>query len=210
MRRMELMDLCSLFDRSEIVDSQTQIDREYYASTDTIYSDGEVKTNVTRDAYIHITSVRGVPNYLMFVDIESKIYLCVYKYIPATKYKIIRQQLQILKTQLDRLNEHEWDDDIIDEYIDDDVVDINTFKCTECNSTEEFNFIRSKTNPEAIETKCKICKTEYIFVPSKYYKMSSKKVVYHKSEKSSRQIAIMTPSSTTTTVVYSNTSTLSQ
>lgn len=191
---MTLTELCSLFDRYEIVETQTQIDRRYYATTETAYSDGKIESTVGNDAYIHINSVHNA-TYLMFVDIEHKIYLCVYKYIPNSKYKVIRQQLQILKNIINKLNNiDEYNDiDALDNHIDDDVIDINTFTCTECDSEERLVFNRSKTNPEAITTKCKTCKTEYVFVPSKYYKLSSKKITYFKSEKSSRQISITQP-----------------
>lgn len=190
---MNLTELCSLFDRYEIVDTQAQIDREYYATLEDIYTDGDYKTNVTRDAYIHITSVQNA-SYLIFVDLESKIYLCIYKYVPETKYKLIKQKLRFLKTVLKEMNiNNDYKDDkieIIKECIDDDVIDINIFTCTECNCEDKLIFYRSKTNPEALCTTCNNCKTEYTFVPSKYYKLSSKRVIYYKSEKSSRLVEI--------------------
>ena len=188
---MTLVDLCSLFDKHEIVNTQEEIDREYFATLDTIFTDGEYKTNVDSDAYIHITSVKNA-TYLIFVDIKYKIYICVYKYIADTKYKHIIQRLQILKNTIAKLGvflDHNTED-AIDDYIDDDVIDINSFTCIECGSKDKMKFNRSKTNPEAIETKCSTCKAEFTFVPSKYYKLSSKRVIYFKSEKSSRQIEI--------------------
>lgn len=204
MKSATIMDLCALFDRYEIAETQSYIDREYYTVKETIFTDGEYDSHVTRDAYIKITSVRNA-NYLIFIDIEHKIYLCAYKYMPKTKYKFIKQKLQILKSmiaeevEIDIHHHHYPNTDIIDEkdinkhnvFIDDNVVNINEFICTECGSGEKMSFSRSKTNPDALITKCNVCKTEYTFVPSKYYKLSSKKTIYFKSEKSSRQIEII-------------------
>lgn len=198
MEQTTINDLCNLFDKHEIVELETQIDREYYASTDAIFTDGEIKSNITRDGYIHITSVKNA-NFLMFVDIEHNIYLCIYKYIFTTKFKYIRQKLQILRSRLEEIKENVYADssdekntviDCIAKNINDDVIDINTFTC-ECGSKEKMIFTRSKNNYEAIEAKCKACKSEYVFVPSKYYKLASKKLVYFKSEESSRQINIL-------------------
>lgn len=179
-----LEQLCGLFDKYEIVDTQMKIDREYYSSSDVIHTDGDIKTSVNYDGYITIESVVNA-TYLMFMDLEQKIYLCVYKYVPKTQYKHIKQELQILKNKIG------VDDNIVSDInINDDVVDINTFRCVECDFNDKLIFKRSKSNPEALECKCKMCKTEYTFVPSKYYKLSSKRVIYFKSEESSRQIVI--------------------
>lgn len=190
---MTLVDLCNFFDRSEIVDTQMDIDRDYYVSIDTIFTDGEYKTTIGTDGYLQITSVHDA-TYLMFVDIEHKIYLCIYKYIPESKYKHILQRLQLLKIAIDRLNGNSEEDDIdnvINGLIDDDVIDINEFACIECGN-KELQFRRLKTNSDIICTKCDKCYTEYTFTPSKYYKIASKKIINFKSEKSSRLINIIT------------------
>lgn len=190
---MTLTELCALFDKHDIVETQAQIDKEYYATLENIYTDGKYKTNITRDAYVHITSVHDA-TYLIFVDLENNIYLRIYRYTPDTNYKLIKQKLQFLKKTINRINKSDSQDvvenDIINEYVDDDVIDINTFTCTECESKDKLVFRRSKTNPEALKTTCATCRTEYVFVPSKYYKLSSKRTIYYKSEKSSRQIEI--------------------
>ena len=192
---MTLVDLCNFFDRSEIVDTQMDIDRDYYVSVDTIFTDGEYKTTIGTDGYLQITSVHDA-TYLMFVDIEHKIYLCIYKYIPESKYKHILQRLQLLKIAINKLNGTNNDEDdidnVIEDLIDDDVIDINNFACTECDNNHNFKFKRLKTNPEIICTKCNICYTEYTLTPSKYYKIASKKTINFKSEKSSRSIHIIT------------------
>ena len=185
---MTLVDLCGLFDQYEIVDTQINIDRDFYSISEKIYTDGdELKTNVTQEAYIHITSVHNA-NYLMFIDRDHNIYICIYKYIPTTKYKEIVEQLHILRSLSSTFNEYDSGECNI--CVNDDVIDINEFKCTECHSEEKLKYYRSKTNPEALQAKCDNCKTEYTFVPSKYYKLSSKRIVYFKSEKSSRLIDI--------------------
>ena len=213
---MNIIDLCELFDKYEIVKTQIEIDRSYYATVETIYSDGDVAYNITSNGYIHINSVQNA-SYLMFIDIEYKKYLCIYKYIPESMYKPIIQKLQILNETISKINVFDECDDTHsvdnnDQVINNDVIDINTFKCTECDYENKLIYTRSKTNPEALETKCDKCKTEYIFVPSKYYKLSSKKIIYFKSEDSSRQIDVQTPKSTTlesstisTSKSYSNT-----
>ena len=190
---MTLYEFCSVFDKYEIVESKTQIDREYYSTTDLIFSDGEVTNNITSEAYIHITSVKDA-SYLVFIDIEYKIYICIYKYINASKFKYIMQKLQILKKAINKLEDDTHDRVDVDHkpnITPNDVVDINLFTCTECDSKEKLKFVRAKSNPDAIRTKCNKCLTEYKFVPSKYYKLASKKVVCFKSEsEASRQIEI--------------------
>ena len=191
---MTIYDLCSHFDRSEIVDTQLEIDRDHYASIDTIFTDGEYKTSIGDNGYLKISNVCNA-NYIMFIDLENKIYLCIYKYISVSKFKPILQRLQMLKNTINKLNGSPCNNDnvdIIDNLIDDDVIDINTFCCIECDSYSEFTFTRSKTNPDILQAKCDKCKTEYTFTPSKYYKIASKKCVYFKSEKSSRDICIKT------------------
>lgn len=193
---MNINELCVLFDRYEIVESKLDIDKEYYTIIDSIYTDGSVKTDINKDGYIHILSVHNA-SYLIFIDTEHKIYLRIYKHIDTAKFKYIKQKLQILKNKLaEFVKDNKIDivvniDNSINNHIDNDVIDINTFTCTECNNTNNMIFTRSKTNPEAIETRCDNCKTEYVFVPSKYYKLSSKKTIYFKSETSSRQIEII-------------------
>lgn len=184
---MTLTDLCSNFDQYEIVEHQMQIDRSFYSISDIIYTDGELEKNINKTGYIHIRSVKNA-NYLMFIDMQHKLYLCIYQYIPKTKYKAILRGMHSLR---EVLTDHTSTAQVnINHHIEDDVIDINLFKCTECNSENKLVFTRSKTNPEALETICKDCRTEYVFVPSKYYKLSSKKVIYFKSKESSRIVSI--------------------
>lgn len=189
---MTVNEVCAYFDRSQIVDTQMEIDREYYSAMGVIFSDGDVKYHMTREAYIHITSVQNA-TYIIFADREYKTCLCVYKYIPDITCKYIIEDLHILQNKIKKTNEYINDDineNVIEEHINDDVIDINTFTCTECDSKEKMVFVRSKTNPDVLETKCNTCKAEYTFVPSKYYKLASKRIIYFKSEDSSRKINI--------------------
>lgn len=193
---MTLDNLCSLFDEYEVVDTQIQIDSEYYSSSEVIYSDGEIISGINGEGYIHIKEVHNA-NYIMFVTIGKKLYICLYKYIPEVKYKEIIGKLNILKKSIGEIAENcehiekEMEEDRNrDKNEFDDLININEFKCQECDSNEKMIFSRSKTNPDALETKCNKCKTEYTFVPSKYYRMSSKKIIYFKSDLSSRQIDI--------------------
>lgn len=202
---MNLANLCRLFDQCEIVDTQIQIDKDYFATIENIYSDGNFKTNVTREGFIHITSVKDA-NYIMYIDRQYHICACIYKYTLETSYKEIIDRLNGLRDVLDKVKGSD-DDEItnsINNHIDDDVIDINLFICTECDCKEKMEFTRSKTNPDALISVCNMCKTEYTFVPSKYYKLSSKKNIYFKSEKSSRQIKISEPKEATKSAPTNN------
>lgn len=190
---MTLNNLSRLFDQCEIVDTQMQIDKDYFATVNNIYSDGEFKTNITREGFIHINSVKNA-SYIIYVDRKYNICACIYKYALETIYKEIIDRLNALRDVVDKIknNSNNYDEVIesVNTHIDDDVIDINSFICTECECKDKMEFHRSKTNPEALITVCNLCKTEYTFVPSKYYKLSSKKNIYFKSEKSSRSIKI--------------------
>lgn len=201
---MTVQEVCTYFDLSQIVDAQIEIDRDYYSAMgeSSIYTDGEIKSHVTNEGYIHITSVQNA-TYIIFADREYHTCLCVYKYIPDITCKYIienlhRLQYKINTTMVD--NNIGNNDTNIDSHINDDVIDINTFTCTECDSDEKMVFKRSGSNCDILEAKCKTCKTEYTFTPSKYYKMASKRVIYFKSEKSSREIDIQQESSIDTVI----------
>lgn len=208
---MTLNEVCACFDQYEIVDTQIEIDREYYAAMQITYSDGEVKSHITREGYIHITSVYNA-SYIIFVNREYETCLCVYKYIPDIMCKYIIENLHALQAVMNKSNINTYNENVIidNDHILNDVIDINTFTCTECDSKEKMIFTRSKTNIEALESKCKYCKTEYVFVPSKYYKLSSKRVIYFKSEESSRQIEIAEPKIETNNSTSSVSSNLKQ
>lgn len=186
---MTVNEVCKHFDRSQIVDKLLDVDREYFASTDAIYSNGDVKYHVNSDGCIHITSAQNA-SYIIFLDREDNTCLCVYKHIPEITCKYIMENLTLLKEAINRNDDSDFYDDTKNEFISSDLIDINTFSCTECSSKEKLTFKRSKGNPDILETKCDKCKTEYTFTPSKYYKLASKKIIYFTSEDSSRLINI--------------------
>jgi hypothetical protein len=193
---MTLENLCRLFDQYEIVDNQLQIDKDYFSAMENIYTDGESKTNISGEGYIHIAAVKKA-TYIIYADRKYNICLCIYKYTPETKYKQIIDRLNVLRDIIKDLNTFTISDreepikNINDEDLD--LIDINTFTCIECNSKDKLSFNRSKDNPDVLETKCETCKTEYTFVPSKFYKLASKRTIYFKSEDTSRQINIKEP-----------------
>ena len=99
---IKLSNLCKTFDKYEIVEAQIEIDREYYSTTNNIYSDGEVKSNIDRNGFIHITSVHNA-SYIFFIDLDNKIYLCIYKYIQESKFIEILQNFQLLIDTINKL-----------------------------------------------------------------------------------------------------------
>jgi DNA-directed RNA polymerase subunit M/transcription elongation factor TFIIS len=196
--------VCSLFDQFEIVDVQAGLNREYYASSEIVYSDGEVESNINSEGYIHITYVHNA-TYIIFIDRDDNCFLCIYKYASETKYKEIIDNMNRLKKLSGKIDDKEAkiqeDIDNISKTITDDLIDINEFKCTECKSTDKMNFTRSTKESDVLMCKCNHCKTEYTFTPSKYYRLASKKIVYFKSNKSSRNISV---SENTTSITDNN------
>ena len=186
---MKFEQLKKHFDVFEIVDTSLDMDRDFLSVSEKMASDGNIESNINSKGYIHITSVKNA-TYLMFIDTEHNLYCCVYKYIPTTKFKEIIRHSGELKRIIE--NDYEINKDHLEDgiHVEEDLIDINNFTCTECDSEETLNFARSNSNPDAIITRCTKCKTEYTFVPSKYYRLSSKKVIYFKSEKTSRNVNI--------------------
>ena len=184
---MKFKQLEKYFDLFEVVENHLDLDREFFSVSENIFSDGDIKSNVNREGYIHITSIQNA-SYVALIDTEHNLYCCVFKYIPTTKFKEIIRNAGVLKRIIE--NDYKIDKNHLEDGIgvEDDLVDINEFTCTECDCEDDLVFIRSETNPDAISTKCPKCQTEYTFVPSKYYRLSSKKVIYFKSEDSSRNI----------------------
>lgn len=176
---MTLENLCSLFDQYDIVDEKIDLSRDYYSFSENIYTDGKETHNINREGYIHIRDVQDA-TYIAFVDRLHNVYLCIYRYIQETKYKEIIDKYNILKSTVRNDSKSKSKSTVLAE----DIIDINDFKCTECDSDEELIFKRSLTNPDILTTKCKKCKTEYTFTPSKYYKLASKRLIHSKSNTS--------------------------
>lgn len=180
---MNLTDLCSLCGQYEIVDTKSQLDKDYYSYSNIIYSDGHVKSHINSEGYIHITNVENA-DYIMFIGIDYSIYLGIYHRTPDTKYKEIIDNLNKLKKISSEILESKVDNDK-DTLQNTDLVDINTFTCIQCGSNKPMKFTRNRNNnPDALHCKCDNCKSEYTLVPSKFYRISSKKIVYFKSDES--------------------------
>lgn len=185
---MELINLCQLCDQYEIVDTKPQLDRDYYSHSNSIYSDGRVISHINSEGYIHITNVEDA-DYIMFAGINHAIYLGIYKYTPEVKYKEILDRLNRLKNMTAEMLEENINNNVKTVTQNTDLVDINNFACDQCGYIDKLQFTRSPTNPDALICKCNQCKSEYTLVPSRYYRISSKKIVYFKSE-DSRDITI--------------------
>jgi len=194
---MILDNVCKLFDVYEVTDVKNNIGgREYLSLLESVYSDGSVEKSVGSDGYIHIKSVKDA-EYILFVDVNHMFYLNIYKYTHEMKYKEIINNLNALKETYEALpgdNKPAINRDVC-LATDKDVnmaglVDINAFKCQVCDSADMMDFKRVNGNPDALMCKCKVCHSEYTFVPSRYYRMSSKKIVYSKSNNLSRDVQI--------------------
>ena len=185
---MTLQEICSQFDIYEIVDTLAELeDRDYYTSYDKIFIDGAYDISPNKEGFIHIHNVKDA-SYIIIIDKYKKTYIRVYKYIAESKFKPTYDACKLLR---DILNNEEYiekkeNNDILKTS---DIIDINNFRCTECGNNE-FIFFRSSRTVDALETKCSRCKTEYELMPSKYYKISSKRVIYFKSEDVSRDVDI--------------------
>lgn len=178
---MTLENLCALFDQAEVVDEKIDLSHDYYSFSENIYTDGKETHNINREGYIHITDVKDA-TYIAFVDRNHNTYLCIYRYAQETKYKEILDKYNILKSTVkgDKKSNSNNSNSIITS----DLIDINSFRCTECDSDKDLTYKRSTTNPDILMAKCEKCKTEYTFTPSKYYKLASKRLIHPKSHTS--------------------------
>ena len=176
---MTLENLCSLFDQCDIVDKQIDLSHDYYSISENIYTDGKLSHNINREAYIHITDLKDA-TYIAFIDKSHNVYLCIYRYTQETKYKEILDKFNVLKS-IARGESKQSRNNKPNAIISSDIIDINAFKCTECDSDDDLVYKRSSSNPDILMTKCEKCKTEYTFTPSKYYKLASKRVINSKS-----------------------------
>lgn len=200
-QEMTFDDVCLLFDECSVVEKQVQVDAEYLAASDIIYSDGVVHQNINKEGCIHITSIEGNPTYVMFLNPSGNIFICIYKYMQIQKFTEIVSNVDTLreKTGVKHISqrhhekkqhgeEQKKSEDI--KPIEDDapkpinthelksqLVDINKFKCTQCGGTVKLS---KERDGDTIIAKCLACKTEFYMVPSKYYVISAKKIVYSK------------------------------
>ena len=96
---MTLTNLCDLFDCSFIADHKADLNSNYKASSDLIYSDGKIESHIDKDGYIIIESVDDDANYLVFLDQNGDIFLAVYRYLLEVKYKEVIDCLNNIRSQ---------------------------------------------------------------------------------------------------------------
>ena len=172
---MILQNVCDLFDSYYIADKREELNNNYIASSTEIHTDGTFKKDIDSDGFIHISDLSDDASYLIFTDQNNNLFISIYKYIFDGKFKEIINILNKIRTNSGkkRKNDNECKpsfDPLKN------LIDINTFTCTECDSS----LVWKKPNniADVIMATCKNCGTEYTFIPSKYYVMKSKKQVY--------------------------------
>lgn len=187
---MTLANLCSMFDSYYIAAHRTELDHKYIASSELIYSDGIFKHHVDKDGYIVIKQVQDA-DYLIYIDQSGNICIWIYQNTLESKYKEIIDTCNKIR-DLTKMHRHstearvtenksitvdhkdESEDDEIIKSSPVEVININTFRCTECESRK---FDVKILNSGAFKYKCKKCKTIFKLVPSKYYIISSKTII---------------------------------
>lgn len=182
-----LNNICKCFNKYIITNKITDINAEYIASTDKIYTDGNIKSNINKNGYIHITEVNGNPNYIAFINNNNETFIAIYRYAPDYLYTYILEVANHLTTSLSKIYNKNVNNKSLP--IDNKLININKFKCEICNSRKNITFKRSKIIRDGIICSCNKCKSEYTLVPSKYYVLSSKKHNFFKSS-NSRMIRI--------------------
>jgi hypothetical protein len=174
---MTIENLCVLFDGNTVVDKKNQLDNEYIASSNIIYSDGKFSTKIDSSGYIHINNISDTTNYLIYIDQNGDIFLVIYKYIAETKFKEIIDKLNSIRDQtgmrkhslLNRTEDGMALDDMAD------LKDINDLHCESCNDKMEIVKIYKNGDMIAICNKCNI---KYALKPSKYYVLAAKTKIY--------------------------------
>lgn len=179
---MALQNICDLFDSYFIADKQDKLNIDYLASSTQIYSDGEFDQHVGSDENVHISNLNGA-SYIMFLDQNKNIFIAIYRYIYDGKYKEIVDQLNKLR-KFTGINKHEKSEKVSVENKND-IVDINTFKCPDCDS--DMIWSKPYKDSDTIVSMCKKCNIEYALIPSKYYVIKAKKRLY-KSNNNFRNI----------------------
>lgn len=196
---MTLENLCDLFDDHVVFDKQSNLNNDdYYASSDKIFTDGKVHKQINRNGYIHITSVEGetpntMANYVMFLGQNGYLFLGIYKYCPEHLYKDIIKNLNVLRDQFGmrrlgggsftKASKNARKGISVSELkasLQEDptcrLVDINTFCCENCLSSE----IVYCKDPKGFTLygKCKKCGTLYKMAPSSFYRIKEKNTVF--------------------------------
>lgn len=176
---MTIENLCDLFDSHMIVDKMNKMENTFTASSELIYSDGEFDHNIDSEGYIKISNIRDAM-YIIFIDSAGDIFLCVYKYIPETKYKNVIDKLNKVReiTGMKRHNNiGEAANDRI--RINNSLVDINNLQCPEC---KEIMSVKEKSGKELMIAECSNCGTKLLLEPSKYYVITTKQQKYDKTD----------------------------
>jgi len=194
---MTVTDICSLFDAHFIADKQEQLDDEYITSSMNIYTDGTYDYEINeKNGLIMLTNVHNA-NYLIFVTELGHLFLAIYKYTPESEFTNITTDLTKLKRQISNEPQNTLDDnnikldigDIISK--DDQLININNFKCLDCNNKLIFN--KPSNNTDTIIAYCNNCAVEYALIPSKFYIIKAKKEIYVNSKNARDLNSILTP-----------------
>ena len=181
---MTLQNICDLFDSYYIADKQDELLTNYTSSSSMIFTDGTYDDYVGSDGNIHISNLSTGSTYICFKDEYNKIFISIYKYIYDGKFKDIISALNKLRetTGIKRIGS----DDLEDHFTPNKLIDINTFKCPDCNS----NMIWAKASKtsDTIVAYCNKCDMEYALVPSRYYIIKAKKKLYSDNSNSRNKI----------------------
>lgn len=181
----EFIKSIKFIDNIELKERITDINEpNIYSSSEKIYTDCEdMKYNITKEGYIHITKAENA-NYILYADKSDKINLSIY-YLCDKSYGIkIAAESEILYNFINNKLTTNINNAIKLDVNNDNIYNINTFTCSECDNNEPMKYEYRKGNGDALFCKCPNCKTEYSFVPSNLYKMASKKVIFSKSSTS--------------------------
>lgn len=177
---MKLENLCDLFDSHEIVDKKDALSKVYVASSSIIYSDGEFDQYVDKDGYVRITNITDAM-YIMFLDIEGDLFISIYKYIPETHYKEVIDRMNKIRNQMGMQRHNNIHSDFFVDLeksslleTDNTLVDVNNLKCGECGNNMRKKFKKDKD----IVAICDTCNLKYLLIPSKYYVIKAKEILY--------------------------------
>lgn len=168
---MRINDLCSFSDQYYIAECKEELNKKYVSSSEVIYTDGTNTRRIDEDGYIHIENVDA--EYIIFIDRDDKVYLGIYKYIQDSKHKEIIDELKMIRLQNKNMSSAK--NQSTNNIALDDIIDINNMVCTECGSKDLSKF-STNTSTGEIECTCKVCKTKFKLVPSKYFVIKSKTI----------------------------------
>jgi len=181
---MTLNNLCQLFDTYYVAQHKSELNRRYVVSSELLFSDGTYDHHIDKEGYISVNNVENA-NYFIYIDPTGNLCLWIYELTPETLFKEIinamnkiRQQTGMHKHSVEyNKNKKDTIPEELDKMSDDliknapaEIININTFECTECNSND---FIKTRSG-NVIILNCKKCRTKFKLIPSKYYIIKSK------------------------------------